>query len=247
MRSELHKWLVSLEKEKCTTMDRRTVDRILNKLQQQGHCKCVHINVPILTNCGRSRLTMVVLHPSIQSFPPELLGEIHDKIRSFEKQIRSHGSSKWKINEAIPVLDDVKRTQIRVGSDEKVIKVESMRANGYVLAKMGRARLLHNFLWGHLTSSPGWDDVLSSGTHSRTYKLFALEEAIKAIPIELFLQVAGSTQTYEDMIEKCKRGLCLHDLPVEEYKSLMDTRATGRLSSVIDILRRLKVQFLGHI
>ncbi|RZC87719.1 hypothetical protein C5167_028173 [Papaver somniferum] len=61
------------------------------------------------------------------------------------------------------------------------------------------------------------------------------------MPLELFLQVVGSTLKFEDMIESCKRGLCLSDLPVQDYKSLMDTRATGRLSWIIDVLRRLKL------
>ncbi|KAJ4824978.1 hypothetical protein Tsubulata_014352 [Turnera subulata] len=240
LRAELHRWLMTLE-NKISMMDRKTVDRILNKLQQLGHCRCVHINVPVVTNCGRSRTTMVVLHPSIQNFPPELLGEIHDKLRSFEKQVRNHGSLKWKINESVPILNDVTRTQSRVISDEKAAKAEAMRTNGFVMAKMGRARLLHKFLWGHLSSSAACDATSSSGADSCTYKMFSMEVALKAIPVELFLQVAGSTQKYDDMIEKCKRGLCLADLPVEEFKSLMDTLATGRLSLVIDILRRLKL------
>jgi len=62
--------------------------------------------------------------------------------------------------------------------------------------------------------------------------------------VELFLQVVGSTKKYEEMIDKCKMGLCLSDLPPNEYKCLMDTLATGRLSLVIDILRRLKVFLL---
>ncbi|XP_034900158.1 uncharacterized protein [Populus alba] len=240
LKPEIHKWLKSLE-DKGTTIDRKTVDRILYKLERQGHCKLQHINVPAVTNCARDRTILVVLHPSVQGFPPELMGEIHDRVRVFEKQSRGEGSSRLKIKESVPVLNSVTRTQMHVGSEEKTAKWEAMRANGFVLAKMGRARLLHIFLWNHLSSLPEWNGDLSSGAYSYAYKLFELESVIDAIPIELFLQVAGSAQKYDDMIEKCKRGLRLSDLPIEEYRNLLDSRATNRLSLIIDILRRLKL------
>ncbi|XVE51875.1 hypothetical protein DITRI_Ditri02bG0076100 [Diplodiscus trichospermus] len=247
LRPELYRWLVELEKDKSTKMDRKTVDRMLKKLQQQGRCKCMHINVPVVTNCGRSRITQVVLHPSVESLHPELLSEIHDRLRSFEMQIRGHGSSKLKANDSVPVLDGVQRTQSPV-SDAKAAKSEAMRANGFVLAKMVRSKLLHGFLWGFLSSSHGWNDALSLEKHLHDQKnlygsciLFSLEAAIKAIPLELFLQVVGTTLRFDDMIEKCKKGFCLSDLSIQEYKLLMDTQATARLSFLIDILRRLKL------
>ncbi|KAK8629039.1 hypothetical protein V6N13_077896 [Hibiscus sabdariffa] len=247
LRAELYRWLVELEKEKSTKLDRKTVDRLLKKLQQQGQCKCVHINVPVVTNCGRSRITQVVLHPSVEALHQELISEIHDRLRSFEMQIRGHGTSKLKRNDSIPVLDGVQRTQGHVDSDAKAAKSEAMRANGFVLAKMVRSKLLHRFLWGFLSSFHGWDD-LSLEKHLRDQKnlhgsciLFSLEAAIKAIPLELFLQVVGTTLRFDDMIEKCKKGFCLSDLQIEEYKLLMDTQATVRLSLLIDILRRLKL------
>ncbi|PON96225.1 B-block binding subunit of TFIIIC, partial [Trema orientale] len=245
---ELRKWLRSLEKDKCTTTDSKTIDRLLNKLQQEGHCKCLKINVPVLKNYGGSRTTQVVLHPDVQSLSPELVSEIHDRLRSFEIQSRGQCSSRLKNNESIPVLNDVQRTQNHASSDARAIKSEAMRANGFILAKIIRAKLLHSFLWDHLYGSGNSNEDLSSG--KRVYelhnpysssKLFSLEATIKAIPIELFLQVVGSTQNFDNMIEKCKQGLCLSDLPVQEYKSLMDDHGTKRLSSVIDILRRLKL------
>ncbi|XP_044496277.1 uncharacterized protein LOC123218747 isoform X2 [Mangifera indica] len=247
LRVELHRWLMNLE-DKGPTIDRKTIERILANLQRQGLCKCIDISVPAVTNCGRTRTTRVVLHPSVQSLTPDLLGEIHDRLRSFEIQIRGGGSSKMKKNEFVPVLDGVQRTQCRINSDDKTVKYEAMRANGFVMAKMVRAKLLHCYLWSFLSKQPGWDDTLSSRKYVTDLKLscnssnlFSLEVAIKNIPIELFLQVAGSSLKFDDLIEKCKRGLSLSDLSVEEYRSLMDTRATGRLSLIIDILRRLKL------
>ncbi|KAB2085857.1 hypothetical protein ES319_A05G426300v1 [Gossypium barbadense] len=248
LRPELYRWLVELEKDKSTKLDRKTVDRMLKKLQQQGHCKCMHINVPVVTNCGRSRITQVVLHPSVEALHPELLSEIHDRLRSFEMQVRGHATSKLKSNDSIPILDGVQRTPNHVDLEAKAAKSEAMRANGFVLAKMVRLKLLHRFFWGFLSSFHGWNDVLSLERYLHGQKnlhgsciLFSLEAAIKAIPLELFVQVVGTTLKFDDMIEKCKRGLCLSDLPIDEYRLLMDTQATGRLSLLIDILRRLKL------
>lgn len=199
---------MSLEEEKRRKMDKRTVERILKKLEKQGHCKIIDIKFPPVTNCSSNRSAKVVLHSSVQSFSPKLQGDIHDKLRCFERKIRGQGSSKWKTNEAVPVLNGITRTQIRVNSDEKVMK--PMLGNGFILGKMACARLLHDFLWSHIRSSPGWIDDISSGTDSCSYKLFSLEEVIKAIPIELFLQVSGSPQKHDDMIEKWKRGLLIY-------------------------------------
>ncbi|CAN0877955.1 SART-1 family protein DOT2, partial [Linum grandiflorum] len=232
LRVVLHKWLISLEKDKGITMGRRTIDRILNKLQEEGHCRCVTFYVPSVTNCGRSRMAHVVLHPSIDSVLPE---QVYDKLREFEKHSRQ-ASSRCNDKDSFPVLSDVIRTQVPVDLDDQTAKSEAIRFNGFVLAKMVRAKLLYNVLWEFLRTSDGWDDILSSGL-----KVFSLQAAVKTIPLEVFLQVAGSTQKVDNLVEKCKLGLRLSDLPVEEYKSLMDTLASSRLSKVVDILRRLKL------
>lgn len=231
-------------------MDRKTVLRMIANLQQQGHCRCLDIRLPNLTNVVSEHITQVVLHPSIQSLTPDLLSEIHNKVRSFEMQSRGKGSSRWKTDDVVPVLDGVQRTQSRVESDEKINYSAAIRANGFVLAKMVRTKLLHKFLWNYLNSSPASDDATSSDdllpdfkSNSSSYKLFSLETVMKNMPLEVFSQVAGTTHRIDDMAEKCKKGLCLSDLPISEYRCLMDTLATGRLSTIIDILRRLKVSF----
>ncbi|KAM7264039.1 hypothetical protein ACFE04_001722 [Oxalis oulophora] len=243
LRCEMLRWLINLEKDKGTTIDKKTVDRIVNRLQQQGHCKCMHINVPSATNCGRSRITQVVLHQSVPGLSPELVSELHDRLRFFEMQSRSQSSYKCKNTDSVPTLDGVQRTtQNNQSSDASALRAEVMRANGFVLSKMVRAKLLHLFLWDYLSSLPGWGDSEKNKNCSNgSCNIFKLELAVKAIPLELFLQVVGSTQKFGDMVEKCKKGLCLSDLPVEEYKIVMDINATARLSKVIDILRRLKL------
>lgn len=190
----------------------------------------------------------MVLHPSIRSLSPELVSEIHDRLRSFEIQSRGNCSYRLKNDGTLPILEGVDRTQNHAVSNAHSLKSEAMRANGFILAKMVRAKLLHIFLWDYMhiskspdAASPSENCSLELRNPHSSSKLFSLEAAIKAIPVELFLQVVGSTQSFDDMIEKCKRRLCLSDLSAQEYKSLMDTHATGRLSLIIDILRRLKV------
>lgn len=241
LRAELHKWLVSLEKDRSTKVDRKTIDRLLRRLQQEGLCECMAVSVPNVTNCGRNRSSVVVLHPSVQRLTPEEFGVIHDKIRSFELGLRGQSLSKRKNNEPIPILNDIQRGQSNVDLDARASKSGAMRANGFVLAKMVRVKLLHCFLWDYFSSLPGWDNAFSSSHDHKFENLFALEDAFRAMPLELFLQVVGSTQKADDMMKKCKQGMRLSELPSEEYKLLMDTLATGRLSMLIDILRRLKL------
>ncbi|CAH2037163.1 unnamed protein product [Thlaspi arvense] len=241
LRAELHKWLLSLEKDRSSKVDRKTIDRILNRLQQEGLCKCMDLGVPNVTNCGRNRSSVIVLHPSVQRLTQEVVDEIHDRIRSFELGVRGQNLSKRKSNEPIPTLNDVQRGQNNVDLDTRASKSGAMRANGFVLAKMVRVKLLHCFLWDYFSSLPGWDSAFSS-THDHKFEnFFALEDAFRAMPLELFLQVVGSTQKADDMTKKCKQGMRLSELSSEEYKLLMDTLATARLSMLIDILRRLKL------
>ncbi|CAA0814592.1 B-block binding subunit of TFIIIC [Striga hermonthica] len=249
IKPELHRRLESLEnlgKEKNTTMDRKTLLRCLNKLQGEGHCKCIHVSVPDVTNYGRSKAVEVILHSSFQTVSPELLAQIHDKIRSFEIQVRKQAHTRQK-GQSVPVLDNVERIPNSIRSDTQLLRSEAVR-NGFVLPRMVRTKLLHVFLWDQMRSSSSWDGTLLSSNHSNdlknphsTCKLFELDLAIRSMPLALFLKVVGSAQALEDMIGKCRSGMRLCDLPVEEYKILMDTRATGRLSWLIDILRRLKL------
>lgn len=249
IKTDLHRQLESLEKDKKTAMDRKTLDRSLNKLQREGCCKLIHVGVPVVTNCSRSRTMDVVLHPSLDDISPDLLSQICERVRSSDTQIRNHqGSSKLKKSQEVPILNGIQRILPSSKLEEQSERVEAMRSNGYVSARMVRTKLLHVFLWGYLTKSPGWNDALPSGVHGydqknphSTCKLIELETAIRAMPIELFLQVVGSTYKFEDIAENCRMGMCLSDLSVQEYKHLMGTQATGRLSNLVQTLRGLKV------
>ncbi|KAL6557503.1 hypothetical protein OROMI_017853 [Orobanche minor] len=248
IKPELHRRLESLEKEKNTTMDRKTLLRCLNKLQEEGHCKCIHLNVPSVTNYAHIKGTEVILHSSIHNVSPELLAQINDKMRSSEIQVRKQSCIQQKKGQSVPVLDKVERIPNSVRSDVQSERAEVMRANGLVLPKMVRTKLLHIFFWDWMHSSPDWDDALLSCHHCydmknphSTCKLFELDLAIRSMPLAQFLQVVGSTQKSEDMVEKCRSGLLLSDLPAEDYKAIIDTRATGRLSWLIYLLRRLKL------
>lgn len=247
LKPELHRHLESLETERNTMMDRKTLERSLIKIQQEGNCKCIHVSVPGVTNCGRSRTIEVVLHPSVFNVSSELLTQIHEKMRRFEVQVRKQAYVRQKKSQSVPILDNVQRIPCSVQSQPEHVGL--MRANGFVLAKMVRTRLLHTFLWGSVCNSPGWDQALFFNDHSHdlenphsSCKLFELDLSIRSMPLELFLQVVGSTQTSEDVAKECKTGLLLRDLPMEKQNCLMDTRASNRLSYLIEILRRLKVE-----
>ncbi|KAH9323304.1 hypothetical protein KI387_017943, partial [Taxus chinensis] len=256
LRVELYRWLEDLEKGKSTTMDRKTLTRALQRLQNEGHCKSILVSVPVVTNCGRSRITEVVLHPSVE-VGAELMGQIHEKLRNFEMQSRGQGLARSKNDDSVPILTGIKRTSNTESSDFQSVRAESMRANGFIPAKMVRIKLLHQFLWGYVSRLQDWDAALSSGKHgydvknpNSTCKLFSLDSAVKAMPLELFLQVIGSVKKIGDLAESCRLGLCLCDLPEQEFICLMDTQATGRLSWLIDVIRRLKllrlVMIKGH-
>lgn len=247
LRVELYRWLEDLEKGKTTTMDRKTLTRALQRLQNEGHCKLIIVSVPVVTNCGRNRITEVVLHPSVEE-GPELFGQIHEKLRNFDMQSRGQGLARSKNDESVPILTGIKRTSNAEPSDCQTVRAESMRANGFIPAKMVRVKLLHQFLWGYVSSLLDWNAALSSGKHgydiknpNSTCKLFSLDTAIKAMPLELFLQVIGSVKKIGDLAESCKHRVCLCDLPDEEFNSLMDMHATGRLSWLVDVIRRLKL------
>ncbi|XP_047958329.1 uncharacterized protein LOC125203869 isoform X2 [Salvia hispanica] len=246
LKPELHRHLESLETEKNTMMDRKTLQRILNKIQREGNCKCIHVSVPGVTNCGRSRTTEVVLHPSVFNVTSELLTQIHDKMRRFEAQVRKQANIRQKKFQSVPILDNVQRIPCSMQGQSE--NAGLMRANGFVLAKMVRTRLLHTFLWGSVCSSPGWNQALFFSDHShdlenphRSCKLFDLNLSIRSMPLELFFQVVGSAEKLEDVLEECKSGLLLCDLPIGKQNCLMDTRASNRLSYLIEILRRLKL------
>ncbi|KHN24557.1 uncharacterized protein LOC114390526 isoform X1 [Glycine soja] len=248
LKPEINRWLNSLENDNSTKVDHKTIDRILTKLQEQGQVKRIIVSSPVISEYSRTKKCVVVVHSSV-SQSPELFDEIQDRVRSFNTCIRSKSTSYQKNDEFIPVMEDIQKNQSVIVSAGRANKAEAKHANGFVLAKMIRAKLLHSFLWDCLHREASYIDDLSSkkcvneqtnNPHS-SIKLFCLEAAIKEMSVELLLQVVGSTKKYEEMIEKCKMGLRLSDLPLEEYKCLMDAHATGRLSLVIDILRRLKL------
>lgn len=254
LRAELYRWLVNLEKDESITMGRKSVDRILDKLENQGQCKCVHLPVHEIMNTDANCKVKVVLHPSIQSLSSEVLGRIRYRLMSFEKQTHGQGSFKKKNINSVLVLDGVQRTHTQAGSDALALRMAAMRANGFISGKLVRAKLLHIFLWDYACSSPARDGVLSYGRQDHdlqnpyvTHNLFDVKAAIEGIPLELFLQVVGSTVQVDNMIEKFRKGVRLCDLSIREYNDLNVTPAIRRLSSILSILQRLKVKFLAHI
>ncbi|CAD6250175.1 unnamed protein product [Miscanthus lutarioriparius] len=204
LKVELHKWLERLEKKDGKIMDRKTLTRTLNKLQQEGSCKCIKVSVPLVTNYTRSHLIDVILHSSVGDLSPELVDQFRIRQRNFDTQSRAGAAAKVKQNQhmtAIPGLRISRRVKVY-----KPLILEAMYANG--------------FIEGH------YDKSLN-----QSCLLFSMEEAMKEMPLELFLQVVGLGKT-------------LSEIPTKEYNQLMDTHAYGRLSRLVNILDKLKlVQF----
>ncbi|XP_020591544.1 uncharacterized protein LOC110032283 isoform X2 [Phalaenopsis equestris] len=245
LKVELHKWLEDIEKDKPTTMDRKTLDRSLKKLQDAGFCRCIGVHMPSLTNFNSLRYTEAILHPSVNP-SQELMQKIYEKQRSFDVRSRRSGFGRIKVERPVvelPQLKDVERASTHADGSKAMIN------NGFVLAKMVRVKLLHKFLWSYLSSLPYWQNAFKlsrKGSVNVTNpaedcQLFSLDAAIKEMPLELFLQVAGSKLVIDNLERKCKLGLKLSDLSVQERRCLLDSQATSRLSSIVEILYRLRL------
>lgn len=227
---QLYKWLKDSEKDvNTTTLDRKTLDRTLKNLQKHGLCKISQVSIPALTNYNQNRELVVILHPTVES--KEIMDQIYKSHRTFEFQSRSHEFTK-STSEPLPVLTNIERPSIQ--TDDCQASLDAMRANGYVPSKMICAKLFHQHLW-NISS-------LSNSNKKDHKKIeFDMKYAIEAMPLELFSQIVGVAKEINDMVDKCKRGLKLMDLSKLENRSLLDTKATGRLSRLIDILIRLKL------
>lgn len=117
LKRELYGWLVNLEKEKGMTMCRKTMDKILKKLEHQGLCKRVHMNDS--PSCSRS--AEVVLHPSVST--ESISAELKEKIRSFKQPKRV----------LVKTLDPM-------CPDPQTPRTEAAQAYGSTLGNMVRAK-----------------------------------------------------------------------------------------------------------
>ncbi|XP_039053930.1 uncharacterized protein LOC120196117 [Hibiscus syriacus] len=248
LRTELYRFLVNLEKDKGTTMDRKTVDKILQKLANEGQCKYIDLDIHEIMDTFVNRKVKVVLYPSIQSLSSEVIGVIRARIKSSRKLAHGKTSFRKRNNNPVRLLDCVQITQIYDSSNSLSLRTEAMRANGFIFGKMVKARLLHSYLWDYARGLSARGDVLSDGRQDNDlqkpyiiHNLFDMEGATKEIPLELFLQVVGSTVKVDNMREKFKKGVCLCDLSIQEYNDLNDASAIRRLSSIVTILQRLKL------
>ncbi|PKU70118.1 hypothetical protein MA16_Dca020607 [Dendrobium catenatum] len=255
LKVELHKWLGDIEKDKPTTMDRKTLERSLKRLQDLGFCRCIGVHMPSLTNFNSLRYTEAILHPSVNP-SQELVQQIYERQRSFDIQSRRFPrSARMKHEQSVvelPELQNARRASIHADGSPAS---KAMSENGFVIAKMVRVKLLHKFLWSYMSSSPYWQNALcflrkdgvNVANPAKDCQLFSLDAAIKEMPLELFLQVGGSRLVINNLEKKCKLGLRLSDLSVQERRCLLDTQATSRLSSIVEILLRLRLVKKGTV
>lgn len=196
-RVELHRWIEESEKDrKDTMMDRKTLTRLLQKLQREGRVKCIALSMPGLTNCGRSRQSEVVLLPEVH-VGLDLLAKVHDRIRQFDMNNRGYGSSKAKADAStVPVLMSVK--QIHKGGKRKFLpapeteaeKARTLSENGFVPAKMVRVRMLHAFLWSYVNDISEYaDDELVMKPDDRSCRVFSLALAVKVLIYILLFKI----------------------------------------------------------
>nr|XP_016475848.1 PREDICTED: uncharacterized protein LOC107797468 isoform X1 [Nicotiana tabacum] len=61
IKPELQRRLENLEKDRHTSMDKKTLERSLNKLQHKGHCKCLDVFFPAVTNFCENRKKLIRL------------------------------------------------------------------------------------------------------------------------------------------------------------------------------------------
>uniref|UniRef100_A0A0E0CJQ2 Uncharacterized protein n=1 Tax=Oryza meridionalis TaxID=40149 RepID=A0A0E0CJQ2_9ORYZ len=195
---ELHKWLERVEKENRKIFDRKTLIRTLDKLQQEGSCKCIKVNVPVVTNYAGSRSIDVILNSSVKVMSPELMDQIRNRLRNFDSQSRSGAAAKLKQKQDTAAIHGL-RVQHRI-KVKKISISEAIHDNGFIGAKMIRAMLLHKFLWVYVSGLPnGSNDCVKEGQHydknlDQSCLLFSITAAIKKMPLELFLQVVGSAK-----------------------------------------------------
>ncbi|EFJ16205.1 hypothetical protein SELMODRAFT_421838 [Selaginella moellendorffii] len=232
VRAELHRWLESISSQK-TTMDRKTLIRTLEKLQSEGKCKCVTLEIPGTTNCGRKRKADIVLLPSVE-LDFDLLNAIHERIRKAETDNRLQGREKSAAaGSTAVVVTGLKRMKLehRKPLLDPSTKPVALQENGYIPAKMVRVRMLHHFLWRYTNNQH-----IGNG-----YRIFGLTDALLTMPLELFLQVVGSSRSINNLAERCKQGTRICELSPTEQAALLDSTAGGRLAWLVDVLRRLKL------
>ncbi|KAL6899555.1 hypothetical protein ACP4OV_006213 [Aristida adscensionis] len=245
LKVELHKWLEGLEKKNGKIMDTKTLTRALNKLQEEGGCKCVKVSGPVVTNYTRSRIIDVILHSSIE-LSPELVDQIRIRQRNFDIENRAGAAAKVKKNLhaiALPGLRICRKVK-----DVKPLLLEAMFSNGFIGAKMIRAKLFHKFLWAYVSGLPNWCEAFGCAREKHvdsslnsSCMLFSMAAATKEMPLELFLQVVGSAKKIDNMVTKCRLGKTLSEIPTMEYNQLMDNNAKGRLSRLVNVLDKLKL------
>ncbi|XP_075078310.1 uncharacterized protein LOC107813492 isoform X3 [Nicotiana tabacum] len=248
IKPELQRRLENLEKGRHTSMDKKTLERSLKKLQQKGHCKCLDVFFPAVTNFYENRKKVVVLHPSIYELSPAMLVNIYDRIRSFERKVRKESFSQFEKGNALPIVHDMDRGQHRVEMDVQDALAKKSHRIRSMMPKLAQAKRLHIYLWEYVNNAHDSEDTSSSGKYrcdlknnDNSCKLVDIGAAIEAMQLELFLQVSGSAPMHENMFEKCGDYLHLSNIPMKDYTPLRDTQSIQELSLLIVILQRFKL------
>ncbi|GMH32860.1 hypothetical protein BSKO_00694 [Bryopsis sp. KO-2023] len=287
-----------------TGPERKTVTRLVEKVVRLTGAKKVTVSV-LSKRGGAAKLMDVIVHPAVV-LNEALLKEIREVNCNFEKVIRQRAhikcwaQSRQALGEEIPVMDKITRLfpdRPKHGKKTKrVVPIEGegdafaqMHDNGFITAKMIRAKLLHYLicrmvgLGGFQPSPdllvdkkqhqlPAWTDpkykLPTNGDENSEKFIFASHHTYKEtadvhigvnivvtdvekgfkftprhlwdfMPMELFLQIVGTTKKLEGLDQLCNQYQTMSELPEERQKEVIDSSSRGRLSDLLDILCRM--------
>ncbi|KAH7653355.1 Calponin homology domain-containing protein [Dioscorea alata] len=178
---------------------------------------CAAVIIPEVTNCNQSWKNGVILHSSIDKLSKELLDQILDKQITFDMMVCGRASVRSSKYDPATILESVKRlsNHSRLDSNSQ-LKSENMLCSWICAGKdnLSKAYPLLSF-WGYLTMLDNFDSrkyAYDLNGSVNTCQLFALDAAVKAMPLKMFLEVVGSAEQFDDLVMNCKLGMRFSDL-----------------------------------
>ncbi|CAD7696952.1 unnamed protein product [Ostreobium quekettii] len=280
--------------------DRRTLNALIKRLVTTAGAKT--INVSLLTKEATEKLVEVILPGDVQ-VTEELLKEIRDSYLSCGSELRKKSHVKLKakamqaLGEKIPVMDKIERLipdpkdqNWNLNAKDKGIcdrPNASKSFNGFIWAKMVRAKLLHYLICRMVglggfqrciddespppsVAFPAWKEEqdaewnsLTQGqvgfstasvretasvhvqrhafmlsTNSSKYS-FTPRQLWDFMPIDLFLQIVGTSVDSGRIEELCGQSKTMSDFPEEKLREIIDDNSRTRMSRLLDILCRM--------
>jgi len=255
--SDLSKEFGLLEEERNPelsrfTMDKRTILRTATKLEQAGKLTIVKLNIPRMT--GTPMTKTLFLHPSLNKESPEVL----KFIENIKDRVYFIGTAPAKPM-ANPIAHGItverfSTTGIKIDPSQKESQIMGLaiaQQYGWINAKMIRAKLLHQFIWTYIHTSPSTTMPFVSGESFIDYNknggIFPTKILFRQIPFSLYLKIIGLTTIRPEIDNFIKipnvKNMTIENLP--EYIRTIIFSSSGRfrrsLKQLIDILLQLQI------